>query len=86
MARKPFQVNLRDADIVRLKAYAVELRDRMYAIPGIRDIEISLEHDIPEYRLVVDRKRAANAGVMTGEIVRTVGALIGGEAVSIRWG
>jgi HAE1 family hydrophobic/amphiphilic exporter-1 len=54
----------------------------MYAIQGIRDIEISLEHDIPEYRLVVDREKAASAGVMTDHIVRMVGALVGGEVVS----
>ena len=81
-SRKPLQVNLRGTDIARLKAYAAELRDKMYAIRGIRDIEISLEHDIPEYRLVVDREKAANSGVMTDQIVRTVGALVGGEAVS----
>jgi HAE1 family hydrophobic/amphiphilic exporter-1 len=81
-SRKPLQVNLRGADIARLKAYAGELRDKMYAIPGIRDIEVSLEHDIPEYRLTVDRERASGAGVDTAAIVRTLGVLIGGEAIS----
>jgi len=81
-SRKPLQVNLRGIEIARLKAYAAELRDGMYAIPGIRDIEISLEHDVPEYRLSVDRERAASAGVTTDQIVRTVGALVGGEVVS----
>jgi HAE1 family hydrophobic/amphiphilic exporter-1 len=81
-SRKPLQVNLRGTEIARLKAYAADLRDRMHAIPGIRDIEISLEHDVPEYRLNVDREKAASAGVMTDQIVRTVGALIGGEVVS----
>jgi HAE1 family hydrophobic/amphiphilic exporter-1 len=81
-SRKPLQVNLRGPEIARLKAYASELRDRMYAIQGIRDIEISLEHDVPEYRLTVDREKAASAGVLTDHIVRTVGALVGGEVVS----
>ncbi len=81
-SRKPLQVNLRGTEIARLKVYANELRDKMYAIPGIRDIEISLEHDAPEYRLTVDRHKAASAGVMTDKIVGTVGALIGGEVVS----
>ncbi|MCE5262051.1 MAG: efflux RND transporter permease subunit [Deltaproteobacteria bacterium] len=81
-SRKPLQVNLRGTDISRLKAYAGELRDQMYAIRGIRDIEISMEHDIPEYRMTVDRERALTAGVKTDAIVQTVGALIGGEVVS----
>jgi HAE1 family hydrophobic/amphiphilic exporter-1 len=81
-SRKPLQVNLRGTDIVKLKAYANRLRDKMYAIRGIREIEISMEHDVPEYRLAVDREKALSAGVNTDAIVRTVGALIGGEVVS----
>jgi HAE1 family hydrophobic/amphiphilic exporter-1 len=46
------------------------------------DIEATLEHDIPEYRLSVDREKAMNSGIMTDHIVRTVSALVGGEAVS----
>jgi len=46
------------------------------------DMEVSLEQDIPEFRLIVDRERAVDAGIMTGDIVRAVGALVGGQAVS----
>jgi HAE1 family hydrophobic/amphiphilic exporter-1 len=46
------------------------------------DLEVTLEHNIPEFRIAVDRARAVDAGVMTGHIVRTVGALIGGYTVS----
>ena len=45
-------------------------------------MEVTLEQDIPEFRLVVDRERAVDAGVMTADIVRTVGALVGGQAVT----
>jgi HAE1 family hydrophobic/amphiphilic exporter-1 len=79
---KPLVVNVRGEDISLLKKYSAELKDRMYGIPGIVDIEATLENDIPEYQLTVDRERAVNAGIMTDRIVRTVGALVGGEAVS----
>ncbi|HWR71989.1 MAG TPA: efflux RND transporter permease subunit, partial [Nitrospirota bacterium] len=79
---KPLVVNVRGEDIGLLKKYAAQLKTEMYRIPGIVDIEATLEHDIPEYRLTVDREKAANAGIMTDRIVRTVGALVGGEAVS----
>jgi HAE1 family hydrophobic/amphiphilic exporter-1 len=46
------------------------------------DIDVTLEQDIPEYRLIVDRERAVDTGLMTANIVRTVGALVGGKAVS----
>ncbi|OGP92367.1 MAG: acriflavin resistance protein [Deltaproteobacteria bacterium RBG_16_48_10] len=80
--RKPLLVNIRGDDIVSLKKYAGELKEKIYQIPGIVDLEVSLEQDIPEFRLTVDRERAVDAGVMTAHIVRTVGVLVGGQAVS----
>jgi HAE1 family hydrophobic/amphiphilic exporter-1 len=79
---KPLLVNIRGEDIALLKRYAAELKNEMYRIPGIVDLEATLEHDIPEFRLLVDRSRAADLGVTTNDIVRTVGALVGGQAVS----
>jgi hydrophobic/amphiphilic exporter-1 (mainly G- bacteria), HAE1 family len=79
---KTLVVNVRGEDIALLKKYSGQLKDEMYKIPGIVDIEATLEHDIPEYRLTVDREKAVNAGITTDRIVRTVGALVGGEAVS----
>ncbi len=81
-SEKPLVVNVRGEDIVLLKKYAAELKREIYKIPGIVDMEVSLEQDIPEFRLIVDRERAVDAGVMTGDIVRAVGALVGGQAVS----
>jgi hydrophobic/amphiphilic exporter-1 (mainly G- bacteria), HAE1 family len=80
--RKPLLVNVRGDDISLLKKYAAALKEKMYQIPGIVDIEVTLEQDIPEFRLIVDRERAVDAGVTTGHIVRTVGALVGGQAVT----
>jgi hydrophobic/amphiphilic exporter-1 (mainly G- bacteria), HAE1 family len=79
---KPLMVNVRGEDIALLKKYAAELKEEIYKIPGIVDMEVTLEQDIPEFRLVVDRERAVDAGVMTGDIVRAVGALVGGQAVT----
>ncbi len=80
--RKPLLVNIRGDDISLLKKYAAILKEKMYQIPGIVDIEVTLEQDIPEYRLAVDRERAVDVGIMTAHIVRTVAALVGGQAVT----
>jgi HAE1 family hydrophobic/amphiphilic exporter-1 len=80
--RKPLFINVRGDDISLLKKYAAALKEKMYQIPGIVDIDVTLEQDIPEYRLMVDRERAVDAGIMTAHIVRTVGALVGGQAVT----
>jgi HAE1 family hydrophobic/amphiphilic exporter-1 len=79
---KPFNVSVRGEDIDLLKKYAAQLKSGIYGIPGIVDLEVTLEHDIPEFRLKVDRQRAVDLGVNTGTIARTVGALVGGQAVT----
>ncbi len=79
---KPLMVDIRGEDISLLKKYAARLKGEMYRIPGIVDLEVTLEHDIPEYRLIVDRERATDLGVNTGTVSRTVGALVGGQVVT----
>ncbi len=79
---KPFNVAIRGEDIDLLKKYAAALKAEIYKIPGIVDLTVTLEHDIPEFRLKVDGQRAADLGVDTGTIARAVGALVGGQAVT----
>jgi hydrophobic/amphiphilic exporter-1 (mainly G- bacteria), HAE1 family len=81
-SRKPLIVSIRGDDIDLLKKYAAQLKEKMRLIKGIVDLDVTLEQDIPEYRLIVDRERALDTGLMTANIVRTVGALVGGKAVS----
>jgi HAE1 family hydrophobic/amphiphilic exporter-1 len=80
--RKPLEISIRGEDLALLKQYGASLKEKIYQIRGVVDLDMTLEQDIPEFRLKVDRERAVDTGVMTGHIVRTVGALIGGQAVS----
>ncbi len=82
MAEKPIMVSIRGEDIPLLKRYAAELKQAIYGIPGIVDLELTLELDLPEYRLIVDRERAADVGLATPAIARTIGALVGGQTVT----
>lgn len=81
-SEKPLVVNIRGEEIPLLKKYAADLKREISKIPGIVDVEVTLEQDIPEFRLVVDREKALNAGLMSADITRTVGVLIGGQAVT----
>ena len=51
-------VSIRGEEIPLLKKYAAQLKEAVYGVPGIVDVEMTLELDLPEYRLVVDRERA----------------------------
>jgi HAE1 family hydrophobic/amphiphilic exporter-1 len=80
--QKPLQLNVRGEEIGKLKEYAAAVKRKMYAIPGIVDIDATLEQELPEYRFHVDRERARDAGIGTDALVRTIGALVGGQVVS----
>ncbi len=80
--QKPFMVLVRGEEIPKLKEYAAGLKRALYGVGGIVDLEATLEQDLPEYRLSVDRERARDAGLGTDALVRTVGALVGGQIVS----
>ena len=81
-SRKPLLLSVRGEDLGLLKEYAARVKDELYKIPGVVDLESSLEAETPEYRLVVDRGRAADAGVNSRDVVETVSTLVGGSAVT----
>jgi HAE1 family hydrophobic/amphiphilic exporter-1 len=81
-AQKPLNVNLKGDDLTVLKQLGAKLKEELYKVPGIVDLSMTLENDIPEYRLRVDRDKALSAGVTTSAIVGAIGRLIGGEAIS----
>ncbi len=81
-AQKPLNVNLKGDDLNTLKQLGQKLKEELYKTPGIVDLAVTLEHDIPEYRLRVDREKALSAGVTTNAIVGALGRLVGGEAIS----
>ena len=80
--QKPLQIAVRGDDIPTLKRYAGEIKKELYTVPGIVDLEASMEQDLPEYRLLVDRQRAAATGLGTNDVANAVGVLVGGQAVS----
>ena len=80
--QKPMQIFIRGEDIPKLKHYAALLKAEVYKIRGIVDLDVTMEQDLPEYRLEVDRERAAQLGLSTADVVRTVSAMVGGQVAS----
>ncbi|MBI3402276.1 MAG: efflux RND transporter permease subunit [Acidobacteria bacterium] len=81
-SRKPLQVEVHGEDIALLKDLSQKLKNELYRVRGIVDLEATLEHDTPEYRLIVDRERAGDLGVNSALVAGTVATLVGGRAVT----
>ncbi|HUG10580.1 MAG TPA: efflux RND transporter permease subunit [Opitutaceae bacterium] len=62
---------------------ARELRAIMERTPGVVDIDWFVEADQPKVRFVVDRAKAALAGVSEGHIARTLALAAQGRAVAL---
>lgn len=75
----PIQYSIRGSDLSSLQAYTKQIVDEFSKLPGIVDVDTSLEMGKPELRVFIDRDKAADLGVDIATIAETVNFLIGGE-------
>jgi HAE1 family hydrophobic/amphiphilic exporter-1 len=73
--------SLQGPDLDRLERYANQLTARMRADPVFVDVSTSFEAGKPQITLDVDRGRAADLGVSSVAIGRTIRTLLAGEKV-----
>ena len=69
-------------DLAKLDQYSLKGTQAMDQNPILVDIDRSFQPGLPELRLNIDRKRAADLGVRVQDISQTVNALIAGQEVS----
>jgi CzcA family heavy metal efflux pump len=69
-------------DLRRLRAVAQEVRDRMAKVPGVVDLSIEQQTDIPILRVQFDRDRIARAGLKVEEVAEAVETAFLGKTVS----
>ncbi len=75
----PIQYSIRGRDLSSLHAYTKQIVNEFSKLPGIVDVDTSLEIGKPELRVFIDRDKAADLGVDIATIAETVNFLIGGE-------
>jgi HAE1 family hydrophobic/amphiphilic exporter-1 len=69
----------RGSDLGDLGKYSDEIMSQFSKLPGIVDVDSSLETGKPEIRVYIDRDKAANLGVDVTTIAETINILISGE-------
>jgi HAE1 family hydrophobic/amphiphilic exporter-1 len=75
----PIQYNIRGSDLGELGKYSKEIMAQFSKLPGIVDVDSSLETCKPEIRVYIDRDKAASLGVDVTTIAETINILISGE-------
>jgi HAE1 family hydrophobic/amphiphilic exporter-1 len=75
----PIQYNIRGSNLGDLGRYSDEIMSQFSKLPGIVDVDSSLETGKPEIRVYIDRDKAATLGVDVTTIAETINILISGE-------
>jgi multidrug efflux pump len=80
---RPIQVViLSSAPVDELAEVTEQLRNRLSENPMLRGVDTDLQLNKPEFRLEIDRERAADMGVQVEAIGRTLESLLGGRQVT----
>ncbi|MDP2855203.1 MAG: efflux RND transporter permease subunit [Smithellaceae bacterium] len=75
----PIQYSIRGQDLAALQKYAKQVTAEFSRLPGIVDVDTSLEVGKPEFKVYIDRDRAANLGVDVATVAEAINLLISGE-------
>jgi len=81
-ARTPVDIKLFGKDLDLLKTLADRMVERVRDVPGVRDATHSLAAGKPEYHIRLDRVRAAQLGLMVGQVGGTVQAATIGKVAT----
>ncbi|HEV7642544.1 MAG TPA: efflux RND transporter permease subunit [Pyrinomonadaceae bacterium] len=69
-------------DIDKLDEYSQKLVDRIKQDPNFRDADRSLDLSSPELQISIDRNKAADLGVLTGNVAQALNVFANGQRVS----
>lgn len=81
----PIQYSIRGNDLSALQTYAKQIISEFSRLPGIVDVDTSLEVGKPEFKVYVDRDKAADLGVDVATVAEAINLLIGGEVDIARY-
>ncbi|MCX6030443.1 MAG: efflux RND transporter permease subunit [Chloroflexi bacterium] len=80
---KPVQITLQTVgDAEALNQFSVKLEEKLKAVPGLVDVDISYQPGKPEVLLVVDRRKAADMGINIATVGSTIRTLVEGVDVA----
>ncbi|MDZ4165323.1 MAG: efflux RND transporter permease subunit [Smithellaceae bacterium] len=75
----PIQYSIRGRDLAALQDYTRQISGEFSKLPGIVDVDTSLEMGKPEIKVFIDRDKAADLGVDVATIAEAINLLISGE-------
>ncbi len=80
--RANIAVKIFGADLYQLRLVGAQVRDVMQGIPGVADLQLEQQMDVPQLRISADRTALAQYGMSVGHLAEAIDVAFNGEAVS----
>ena len=80
--RANIAVKIFGPDLYRLRQVGTEVRDVMQDIPGVADLQLEQQTDVPQLRIIADRTAMARYGMTMANLGEAIDVAFNGEAVS----
>lgn len=80
-ASQTFVVRIYGPDLAKIHEMAEEVEDSLRGIPGIIDLNVQLQSEVPQIQVEVNLAAAQRYGLKPGDVRRASGTLLAGEEV-----
>lgn len=80
--RASVAIKLFGPDLYRLRSLGERIRAAVETVPGVVDLAVEQQADVPQLRIYADRQAMARYGVTPGHLAESIDVLFAGEAVS----
>ncbi len=82
MSRQPINIRINGNNLQVLSRLGEEAIQKIRKIPGVVNLKTSLSEGMPEFRLRVDRLKAADLGLAYNDVLSTLRLALSGNAIS----
>lgn len=80
--RANIAVKIFGPDLYKLRQVGAQVRDAMQGVPGVADLQLEQQMDVPQLRIHADRGALARYGMSVGQLAEAIDVAFNGEAVS----
>jgi copper/silver efflux system protein len=80
--RANIAVKIFGPDLYELRRVGAQVRDVMQAVPGVADLQLEQQMDVPQLRIRADRTALARYGMSVGQLAEAIDVALNGEVVS----
>ena len=80
--RANIAVKIFGPDLSRLRQVGGQVRDAMQTVPGVADLQLEQQMEVPQLQLRADRGALARYGMTVGQLAEAIDVALNGETVS----